>query len=396
MGSRRVTYVCQHFSLPTESGNLRMWEFARRLQADGYSVTVVRGGNAAGKTTVEDVRICTVSAKYANEMSMARRILSFVQFMVGSCVLAITTKPNLIVASSTPLTVAVPAIIGGLRPRTRVIFEVRDLWPELPVKLGFLKNVFLIRMAALLEWAAYRRANAVIALSPYMEDGVKKVAPGSNTVMIPNGCDFDQFDSVGSRRKELRKSLDVADSEILIVYAGGFGFLYDLGFFVEIAGLLQGSGVRFAFIGQGSESSALKLRARTLGMDTDTLFLGRRSKREVIEYLNASDANISSLRAEPILEGCSLNKVFDAMAAGRPLLLNHGGWLADEVQEAEAGWRLPANPVAAAEYLREILSDHDELVRRGKNNYQLGRLKFSRDDQYRLFVETVEGVMGPG
>lgn len=393
MPGHRVTYICQHFSLPTDSGNLRMWEFARRLQDDGYRVTVVRGGDRSDSRLVEGVQVRTVPARYANEMSFSRRIFSFVQFMFFSCVLAVTTRPDLIVASSTPLTVAVPTIIGGLRRGTKVIFEVRDLWPELPVKLGLVKNRVVIKAAEILERGVYKRSDVVVALSPYMENGVRRAAPGASTVTIPNGCDFEKFDSAGSVRHRLREEINVADDEVLVVYAGGFGYLYDLSYFVEIAGLLNGAGVKFAFIGQGSESELLQSRARELGLNINEVFLGRKPKAEVIEYLVASDINISSLRAEPILEGCSLNKVFDAMAAGRPLLMNHGGWLTELVVGAEGGWRLPSDPHAAADVLGELLSDKKELARRGRNNYRLGRQRFDRDDQYRLFLKAVNDVM---
>ncbi|MEW1938008.1 glycosyltransferase family 4 protein [Dietzia maris] len=388
----RLTYIQQHFALPSEAGFVRPWEFARRLQRDGYSVTVVRGGPQNAETVLEGVRIRTVAAPYANEMSFRRRIVSFLQFLVKASVETIRSRPAIVLASSTPLTVAIPAILASIRPSTRFIFEVRDLWPEVPVKLGLVTNRYVIWAAKMLEKLTYRRADAIVALSPYMEQGVLKVAPGARTVVIPNGCDLAEFDDAMTDRESIREQLGVGTDEKLVVYAGGFGFLYDLPRCVELAARLAPDGVRFTFIGKGSESEKLKELADELGISREGLFPGIMPKREVIRFLKASDAILSPLRSAPVLEGCSLNKVFDSMAAGRPVLMNHGGWLADAVTAIEAGWRIPTDPSLAAEVVREILADTDELERRGKNNRALGESKFSRDDQYDSLFNLVSSL----
>lgn len=393
MRARRITYIQQHFALPSEAGFVRPWEFARRLQSEGFRVTVIRGGDVSSTQEIQGVQIQTVSAPYANEMTFPRRIVSFLQFVVQATVQVLRSSPELIVASSTPLTVAVPAIIGTLGGRAKFVFEVRDLWPEVPVALGLVTNRPVIYAARALEWITYRRADAIVALSPYMEEGVSRIAPASRTVMIPNGCDMAEFDNAVFDRDDVRAQAGVREGETLIVYAGGFGFLYDLPRCVELAARLAENGVRFTFIGKGSESENLKDLAESLGIMRPGLFLGLKPKSEVIHFLKASDLIFSPLRSEPVLEGCSLNKVFDAMAAGRPVLMNHGGWLADLVDANEAGYRIPTDPDDAAMVVLNILKDPKDLERRGQNNRALGEERFSREDQYRDFSKTISSVL---
>lgn len=393
MTLRRITYIQQHFALPSEAGFVRPWEFARRLQADGYRVTVIRGGQVSSTKEVQGVTIKTVRAPYANEMSFARRIVSFVQFVLQATRLAVSSRPELIVASSTPLTVAIPAIIASLSRRTKFVFEVRDLWPEVPVALGLVTNRPIILAAKTLEWITYRRADAIVALSPYMENGVLRVAPSARTVMIPNGCDMAEFDGSAVDREIVRAQAGVSDDETLIVYAGGFGFLYDLRRCVELAARLAEHNVCFTFIGKGSESENLKELATSLGIMRPGLFMGLRPKREVIQFLKSSDLILSPLRSDPILEGCSLNKVFDSMAAGRPVLMNHGGWLSELVEEHEAGYRIPTDPDEAAIAVLNILDNPEDLSRRGRNNRVLGEKRFSREDQYQEFSATISSVL---
>lgn len=379
----KILFIQQHFSLPSEGSGGRAWEFARRLAGDGHEVTVVRGGIGETRRVVEGVTLCTVKVKYANNMSFLRRLLSFAGFVLGSLRYALLCRPDLVFASSTPLTVAIPAIVASWPRRTKFVFEVRDLWPEVPMRLALLRNPFLIQVASWLEQFTYYRADAVIALSPFMAEGVLKVRPEASVLMIPNGCDIEMFDSeADGQHGRVRASAGVREGEKMVVYAGGFGYLYDLQWCVSLAAIVKDAGIRFTFIGNGSGYSSLVEQAKKLGVYREGMFLGNIPKKEVIGFLKAADANVSVLRDEPVLEGCSLNKVFDSMAAKRPLVYNHRGWQVEEIDSAQAGWYLSRDLEHAADVLKNALSSSVELERRGNNNRILGETKYRRSDQY--------------
>jgi len=117
----------------------------------------------------------------ANRQSFLRRIVSFLSFSFLSICAAVRVKRvDVIYATSTPLTVGIPAIIIKWLKRIPFVFEVRDQWPEIPIELGIIKNRFLSRFLLWLEKTIYKQSCAIVALSPGMAEGIKRVAAVKN------------------------------------------------------------------------------------------------------------------------------------------------------------------------------------------------------------------------
>lgn len=390
----RITYIHQHFVLPGEPGGSRPYEFARRMAAAGHEVTMICGRDEAMDKTVDGIHVRRLAIPYRNEMSKRERIVSFFNFLVRASAVAARVPADVIYASSTPLTVAVPGIVAKFTQRAPLVAEIRDLWPEVPIKLGYLNNPVAIFLAKQLEKAFYAASSEVVALSPSMADGVKEVAPKKRVTVIPNASDFERFDVPVEQRAAFRKEQGWGD-DVVAVYAGGFGMSYQLEWLVDLAAQLRRDGVenvRFVLLGQGSDSDALYQRAENAGLDADAMFLGRQSKEAVAKYVSAADIALSPLRDGPCLEGNSLNKVFDAMAASRPVVFNHGGWLEEAATEHDAGWRLSRDIPTAAKRFAEIISDRDEMRAAGQRNRELGEKRFARDSLYNQLIEVLNRV----
>ena len=390
----RITYIHQHFVLPGEPGGSRPYEFARRMAAAGHEVTMICGRDEAMDKTVDGIHVRRLAIPYRNEMSKRERIVSFFNFLVRASAVAARVPADVIYASSTPLTVAVPGIVAKFTQRASLVAEIRDLWPEVPIKLGYLNNPVAIFLAKQLEKAFYAASSEVVALSPSMADGVKEVAPKKRVTVIPNASDFERFDVPAEKRAAFRKEQGWGD-DVVAVYAGGFGMSYQLEWLVDLAAQLRRDGVenvRFVLLGQGSDSDALYQRAENAGLDADAMFLGRQPKEDVAKYVSAADIALSPLRDDPCLEGNSLNKVFDAMAASRPVVFNHGGWLEEAATEHDAGWRLSRDIPTAAKRFAEIISDRDEMRAAGQRNRELGEKRFARDSLYNQLIEVLNRV----
>ena len=390
----RITYIHQHFVLPGEPGGSRPYEFARRMAAAGHEVTMICGRDEAMDKTVDGIHVRRLAIPYRNEMSKRERIVSFLNFLVRASAVAARVPADVIYASSTPLTVAVPGIVAKFTQRAPLVAEIRDLWPEVPIKLGYLNNPVAIFLAKQLEKAFYAASSEVVALSPSMADGVKEVAPKKRVTVIPNASDFERFDVPAEQRTAFRKEQGWGD-DVVAVYAGGFGMSYQLEWLADLAAQLRRDGVenvRFVLLGQGSDSDALYQRAKDAGLDPDAMFLGRQPKEDVAKYVSAADIALSPLRDDPCLEGNSLNKVFDAMAASRPVVFNHGGWLEEAATEHDAGWRLSRDIPTAAKRFAEIISDRDELRTAGQRNRELGEKRFARDSLYSQLIEVLNRV----
>jgi hypothetical protein len=386
---RRVTYISQYFSTPDSRGGRRDWEFARRLAADGHTVTMICGGDRR-RYRVGGFDVVSVGGEYENAMTVPRRLIAFFLFMIGATGAALRTPTDVVLASSTPLTVAVPGVLAARLRRVPFVFEVRDLWPAVPVALGYLRG-FPARVAALLEAWAYRHADHVIPLSPQMADGVRAVRGDVPMTVVPNASDIEAYSATREERSRIREELGWGEEPVL-VYAGSFGASYDVGWTVHLAARLRDDGVRFVALGRGTSTPTLRAKAERLGLDAAALLPGGMPNAEAVRYVIASDAAISTLIDNEALHGNSLNKVFDACAAGRPVFFNHGGWLSDLLCERGAGWRLDRDPDRAAAQLREILEDRLALADAGAEAARLGRTTFARDALYEAWSCAVVGT----
>lgn len=380
----KITYIHQHFKSPTESGGTRSWEFARRAVADGHAVTIIAGGDVAKTYEVDGITVIQVRSTYANRMTLHQRIISFLTFMKGATYVAVKVPCDVIYCTSTPLTVVVPGMVAAILKRRPWIFEVRDLWPSVPARLGMIRSGLLLRAAQALEKLAYTHASSIVALSPSMREGILQTAPTRCVTLIPNGCDFSAFSPSTSEVGETRTRLGWVDQPV-VVYAGSFGTTYRIPWLVELAAECRGR-VRFQILGEGTASEEARDLAVKFGLDPADLLPGALPKVEVARRVSAATATISSLYNDPALQGNSLNKVFDSMAAGKPVFFNHDGWLSELMQLHGAGLRLPENIQHAARDIIDSLADEEWVKKAGQNSADLGRQQFDRDHLYQQFI----------
>lgn len=350
------------------------------MASSGHDVVVIAGGPSSDEYPETGFLVKQIKAPYSVSMGFSARVISFLRFAIGASYQTLRAPADLVFASSTPLTVAVPALLKNRLQGTPFIFEVRDLWPSVPIQLGFLKNPVLIKLAEALEMETYRRAHHVVALSPGMANGVRERIPSANVTIVPNAADIARFSASSEERLEYRRELGWGDEEVVFVYAGSFGWTYELTYLVEVAANLRGKGVRFVLLGDGPSSDALQHLASQYGLDAHSLLPGKVSKNEAAKYIQAADAVLSSIRNVPPLHVNSLNKVFDGLAAGKPVVFAHGGWLADEVTGAGAGLKVSATDApAAARAIADLAAAPETRYEMGKKARDLAENEFDRD-----------------
>ena len=260
----RILYLHQFFMTRAGIGGTRSYEFARRFVQQGHEVTMVTAGD--GSRRVEDgIQVVSVPAGFgdyvrATKLGYGRRAVEFARFAAAATRTVLRLpRPDVIYATSPPLTMALPALAASKRFRTPLVFEVRDLWPEAPIQMGALPNPALQRVARLLEHTVYRGSAHVNALSPGMRDGViaAGVAP-ERVSMIPNASDLDMFDPQldGS---DMRERLGLGDG-FVCSYFGTMGEANDLNQVIDAAPLAPE--VTFVLHGDGKRREALVERAR--------------------------------------------------------------------------------------------------------------------------------------
>jgi glycosyltransferase involved in cell wall biosynthesis len=303
----------------------------------------------------------------SHHFSYHRRLLAFGHFATAACAAAMRVeRPDVVFASSTPLTVAIPGIFAKTVHRCPMVFEVRDLWPDVPIALGVLRGRVAQGAARWLERTAYRCSAHVIALSPGMRDGVVRAGhPADRVTVIPNLSDVGLFGGgAAPEDPEYRRLLGPGP---LVVYTGTIGHVNGLDYLVALARETRAIApeVRFAVIGNGKEKPSVERAARDAGLLGSTLrFLPTVPKSELPRILATADLASSFVRNVPALWDNSANKFFDALAAGRPVLINHGGWQADVLRESGAGIVVPAeDPAAGARLLVDFLRDGGRVAR---------------------------------
>lgn len=368
----KITYLHQYFNTPSMSGGTRSYEMAKRLVAMGHEVTMITSWREPTEevewfeTCESGIKVCWLPIEYSNHMSYRERIKAFFRFATLAARKASSMSADIVFATSTPLTIAFPGIIAAKRLRVPMVFEVRDLWPELPIAIGAIKNPLLKYAASLLEKIAYRNAARVVALSPGMKAGVIRAGfPEHRVEVIPNSADLELFDPANTTAGTFLTDKPELIGRKIVMYAGTLGVINGVGYLVRTAkeALEAGSDIRFVIVGAGAELDKIVRDAQ----ESDVL--GRNlhiyppvPKENMPSVLASADIAVSLfVDLEPMWAN-SANKFFDALAAAKPIAINYGGWQADIIEEAGAGFRLPADdPKLAFSLISEFIHDEKAL-----------------------------------
>ena len=168
------------------------------------------------------------------------RLTAFFEFAIRAARRARGIQGNVVFATSTPLTIAIPAVYAARRRRIPMVFEVRDLWPELPIAIGALKNPILRRAARMLERFSYSNSAAVVALSPGMAQGIVHAGyPREKIVVVPNASDLEFFQRNPSEGREFRRRMGIGEDKILVGYLGTLGRVNGVSYLVRLAAALK-------------------------------------------------------------------------------------------------------------------------------------------------------------
>ena len=397
----RITYLHQYFNTPSMSGGTRSYEMARRLVAMGHEVNMVTSlrepdGRKDWFTTDEaGIQVHWLPVPYSNHMGYNQRIASFFKFALGAARKAASLPADVVFATSTPLTIALPGAYTARRQKVPMVFEVRDLWPELPIAMGALRNPVARMFARRLEKFSYRNSKHVVALSPGMRDGVINAGyPIDNVSVIPNSADLELFGSGQTVAGSFRQSYpQLGTNTPLVVYTGTMGAINGVDYLPRIAGaaLQAGFSLQFAVVGQGGQENRVReegLRRGVLGKNFH--MFPAVSKTDMPTVLRDADVALSLFIDLGAMWANSANKFFDALASGTPIAINYGGWQKDLIEQTGAGLVIPPNdPVAAAQALAKFTSDAGRLTAAGKAARRLAEDQFDRD----ILAQQLEGVL---
>ena len=394
-----ILIIHQAFASLDEPGGTRHHEFARLLSAHGHRVTVIaspvsyitgaplapaghsphlrsKWGETEGGQDDGQITILRASVYSAHHKSFAHRIIAFFSFMASSFWLGLGVKNvDLVWGTSPPIFQGVTAWALARLKGAKFLFEVRDLWPKFAIAVGVLTNPVLIRATEWLERFLYRHADRVMVNSPGFREHVE-ARRAKRVELIPNGADPSMFDpSDGGASFRTRYLLT---DKFVALYAGAHGMSNDLGVMLAAAKLLEGTNIQIVLLGDGKEKANLQAQADAMGL-TNVTFAPSVPKSEMPGALAAADACIAILKLLDEYKTTYPNKVFDYMAAGRPVVLAIDGVIREVVEAAGCGiFAEPGNPSALAEAIRALAADEEKAREMGLKGRAYLEEHFSR------------------
>ncbi len=402
-----ILLVHQAFAALDEPGGTRHHELACYLAGRSHRVTIIAspvsyltgspspfGKGARGEEGVRVIRSYTYQALHR---SFVHRAFSFISFMVSSFFAGLRVKKvDLIWGTSPPIFQGVTAWMLARLKGVPFLFEVRDLWPTFAIAVGVLKNPLLIKMSLWLEHFLYRHADQVMVNSPgyvahVTERGARQVE------LVPNGADPDMFDPLGQGADF--RSANHLENKFVILYAGAHGMSNDLGVVLDAAKILEDLTVtlevtvKFVLLGDGKEKPALQKQAAAMQL-ANVLFLPPLPKTGMSDALAGADAGLAILKPIEEYKTTYPNKVFDYMAAGKPVILAIDGVIREVVETAGCGiFAQPGDPAALAHAIQSLAADRARSQQMGLAGRRYLEEHFDRSVLAARLVDIMENMV---
>lgn len=395
MLSKKILYIHQYFKTPSEPGGTRSYWISQKLIEKGHEVIMLTSRNNMDKfkeeISIDGISVIYLNVRYDQEMGLFDRLISFASFMIKTIkiIFKLRKKYDKIYATSTPLTVGIPAIVAKIFLKKPYIFEVRDLWPEVPIQMGAINNSLLIKLLKQLEKTIYNYADSIVALSPGMLDGVLSTGINPNKVrMIPNMAKPNEF-YPREKSKSVMDKFQIQNSQITIIYFGAIGKSNGLIEFVKLFNSLKDSNFKLIIAGEGSEkANILKYVIDNSILNVD--IIGNYPMNIISELVNCCDISLVCFADIPILNTNSPNKLFDSLSAGKPIIVNSAGWTRKLVEENNCGFYYdPKVPKSFLLMMEQIKSSTSVLKKMSVNSRKLSITTFDKNLLTEQIVELI-------
>ena len=387
----------QYFGTPKGKWSTRIYELTRRWVQDGHKVTVVtspyeksdiRATKFVERQEIDGINLIVINSADSNRDATLKRIYKAAIFSIISCYFALSEKCDIIVASSGPITVGLPALLSKWFRRKPMVFEVRDLWPEGAIELGKLKNGLMKGIALWFEKICYKNSSLVVPCSKGMEEGVLQKSPSTKTLVIPNASDVELFSKIES----LPTNFEQFEGKKLFMYAGSLGIMDEVEQVIHGMKLVSNPDILLLIIGDGAEKKHLQSLVSDEQL-SNVQFLGIMPKLEVIKWFGVVEATFVTFRDLTVLHTSSPNKMFDSFAAGVPIIQSTKGWIRELVNETECGINVqPNDPTEFANAINKIADDKTFRDKLAYNAKRLSLTEFNRDLLAEKYLKALENL----
>lgn len=402
---KKVLYIHQYYRRPDEPGTSRSHWVAEYLVKNGYKVVLITQKNSFNpenkkaplieRTRVSGIDVLYIKNAYSNEHSIQRRIYSFLYFMFLSTYFAFKERNvSVLIATSTPISVGFPALMLKLFKKIKYIFEVRDLWPEVPLEMKIIKKNAIRKISKWYIKKIYFGAQHIIALSPGMKEGILFYKKSLRVSMIPNMSKIDHF-YPREVDENLNNDLGLGSKTFKVIHFGTMGNVNGLENFVESALNAKKNrynDVVFILVGSGKYKSYFRDFKMKHKIDNLKIF-DRMPLDKISSLVNICDVSYIGVTKYKILEMNSANKFFDSLAAGKPIIINFGGWMQDIIEKENCGIRVKNNdPIDLLNAILYLKDNHELRKSMGNRARILAETQYDKNilcGQYEKVIESV-------
>jgi glycosyltransferase involved in cell wall biosynthesis len=340
-----ILYFYQYFSTPNGSWGTRVYEFARKWVEQGHRVIVVtsiykksdlKATKFIETQIVDGIELKVINIDIDNKLSISKRVTGFVLYSIIASYYAISIKCDRVIASSGPITVAFPGLAAKLIRKRKLIFEVRDLWPQGAIELGILKSPLVKYIAYKVEKFTYQKSDLIVTLSSGMIDNINcRYGLGNKCICIPNSVNLLLF----SYAEHLDNVKKINPSYSYAIYTGNIGEVNNSVWLLNASRELKLRGVqdvKILIIGDGQQKEYIKKCIKNEKLDA-LLVLDLMPKKELVPLLQRAMVSLVPLKGTPILDTSSPNKFFESLGAGVPVIQNTNGWMKSFLMQNDVG-----------------------------------------------------------
>jgi glycosyltransferase involved in cell wall biosynthesis len=400
----RVTFITHYFPPEVGPAQTRLHELAKRLIAAGEAVTVVTGfpnypageilpgygGKRFMEDTVDGIRVLRTWVFATRSRGFIGRLLNYFSFPIFSLLAIRKLGPtDIIYVQSPPLFTGLAALWFSRLTRAPYIFNVSDIWPQSAIELGMLRSRLAIRLAEWLEHHIYRRATRITVPTPgILERLVARGVPRDKIFLLTNGVDTAAY-NVTTRDSELAQRLGL-DGHKVFMYAGLHGLAQGLDVILEAAKLTHNPDVLYVLVGDGADKAALVAKAEAEKI-ANVRFLPIQPTSTLPALLNLVYATVIPLRRLDLFKAALPSKLFDSMAAGRPIVAPLWGEAAALVEAASCGLVVePEDAHAVQEAVEKLAADPALAQKLGEQGRRYVVEHFNRDDIAKRLIKLLE------
>ena len=397
----KILVFYQYFTTSKGSWGTRIYEFSKKWVEQGHEVTVVSSIYSKSDLVatrfletqiIDGIKVKIINIKIDNKQSKLKRIWTFILYSLFSTYYALSLKADLVISSSGPITVGFPGIIGSMFTKKKFVFETRDLWPEVPIEVGVLKNKFIQKWAYSFERYLYKRAKLIISLSPGMKEHIETHFYHPNVVSITNSANLALFES----QNEFPANNKLKPSDFYAIYTGNIGQINNSFLLVNAARALKKKGeskVKIVLVGDGQQKDEI-LKIIEEEKLSNLIHFGLMPKEDLVPLIQNASFSLVPLTPNKILDTSSPNKFFESLAAGVPIIQTTKGWIKEYIDENQVGFNIDGTQ---PEKLADLLSEwchkpSTEIKEMRKNARRCAERDFDQNILAKRYLEALKSL----